>query len=194
MRCATSAAAQLTTPSSSTGVRRAAASRRKPDIAAMSAPPTVESSATGSPCTDGRDASRRAPRRPCASRCRRRCRCRAHDGRRVAAVEDPDDRGGRGRVADAHVARHQQVGAGVDLPRRRWRSRGERAREASSRVRASPRSIEPEPRRTLWRTTSSGSVAPEVGVVDVDGHVDHAHGRAVVAREHVHRRRRRRGS
>ena len=65
--------------------------------------------------------------------------------------------GGRRRAADAQIAEHDQIGAGVGLLVGDRHARGVRPASASSTVSASSTSIRPLPRRTRWRTTSSGS-------------------------------------
>ena len=63
-----------------------------------------------------RGRARRAARRPCAPRRRRRSRCRCRRPRAAAAPRQAaTSAAATVRVADAHVAGDQQVGAGVDL-------------------------------------------------------------------------------
>ena len=127
---------------------------------------------------------------------RRRCRCRVRRPRPASTpVEQPDeDRGGRG-VADAHVAGDEQVGAARRPPRRRSRTPSANALLGLARASARPRGRSSPTRGVpCGATTSSGHGGAELGAVDVDRDVDHAHARAVLAGEHVHARRRRRGS
>ena len=117
--------------------------------------------------------SRPGPRRSCASSPRRRCRCRVRSHRPPPdRSQQADEHRACGGVADAHVARDQQVRAGVDLLVRDGRRPATTAR-APRRGSARPRG---RSSRSTRRPCTSRTVAP-IGVVDVDRHVDDADGR-----------------
>ncbi len=159
-RCATSAHAAVTTPSSSTGSFRTALCSRNPVIAVRSAPPTVASSRNWSPSTGRarRNASRIA------------AHLRIHARSSIARPPRPV-------TTDAsvpHSAATSTPAAVVpptltspsttrSVPESASSSAtaipARNAASASSGVSASSTSIRPLPRRTRWRTTSSGSDA-----------------------------------
>ncbi len=170
IRSAARAAAQLTTPSRITGVRRVPAWTSRPASVARSRPPTTRKQSFGvvADAACGPGAARRGWRWSCASSRRRRCRCRAR--RRPPAP----GRGSRPRVRPPGVVLPMPMSPGI--------SRSQPLSTSSSAI-----------VRPSSKAASNSAWAERVLAVDAAGRradpvIDDPDGGAGLAGEHVDRR------